>query len=73
MDFFCQRTLQSDDRAVSEWIVQGRLPDGTELDLLGCDLWQFRDGKVVRKDTYWKTVAPGTNLTQPGAMPSAVI
>jgi hypothetical protein len=22
----------------------------------GCDLWEFRDGKVTRKDSYWKIV-----------------
>jgi len=24
----------------------------------GCDHWEFRDGKVVRKDSYWKIVEP---------------
>ena len=23
---------------------------------LGCDLWEFRNGKVLRKDTYYKQV-----------------
>jgi len=46
----------SGDRATSEWTVRGTLPDGSLLDLLGCDLWRFRDGKVTRKDTYWKVV-----------------
>jgi len=22
----------------------------------GCDHWEFRDGKVIRKDSYWKIV-----------------
>lgn len=46
----------SGDRATSEWVVRGTLPDGSRIDLLGCDLWRFRNGKVVRKDTYWKSV-----------------
>lgn len=52
----------SGDRATSEWAVQGTLPDGSALDLLGCDLWHFRGREVIRKDTYWKVVepAPGT-------------
>jgi hypothetical protein len=25
----------------------------------GCDLFAFRDGEVVRKDSYWKLVEPG--------------
>jgi len=24
----------------------------------GCDHWEFRDGKVMRKDSYWKIVEP---------------
>ena len=44
------------DKALSEWRVQGTLPDGGRLDCLGCDLWEFRDGKVLKKDTYYKQV-----------------
>ena len=44
------------DKALSEWVVQGTSVDGETLDYLGCDLWEFRDGKVVKKDTYWKYV-----------------
>ena len=48
--------IVDDTKAVSEWIVRGSLPDGTSIDLLGCDLWEFRDGLVSKKDTYWKTI-----------------
>jgi len=44
------------DKALSEWHVRGTLPDGRRIDCLGCDLWQFRGNKVVRKDTYYKQV-----------------
>ncbi len=44
------------DKAVSEWAVQGTADNGDKLDFLGCDLWEFRDGKVTKKDTYWKTI-----------------
>ena len=44
------------DKALSEWVVQGSAADGTKLDYLGCDLWEFRDGKVTKKDTYWKSI-----------------
>jgi hypothetical protein len=30
------------------------LPDGNRMDCRGCDLWQFRNGTVVRKDTFYK-------------------
>lgn len=43
-------------KAVSEWRVQGRATSGQSLDWLGCDLWQFRDAEVVKKDTYWKYI-----------------
>jgi len=44
------------DRAVSEWTVRGTLSGGETIDWLGCDLWTFRGDKVVKKDTYWKTI-----------------
>ena len=44
------------DKALSEWTVKGTAADGQTLDLLGCDLWEFRAGQVVKKDTYWKHV-----------------
>ena len=43
-------------RAASEWTVRGTPVDGEPIDALGCDLWEFRGGKVVRKDTYWKYI-----------------
>lgn len=45
---------KDNDRGLTEWRVRGTLPDGTKLDCRGCDLWRFRDGKVVRKDTFYK-------------------
>ncbi|HEV3187691.1 MAG TPA: nuclear transport factor 2 family protein [Acidimicrobiales bacterium] len=44
------------DRAVTVWRVTGNADDGTVLDFQGCDLWEFRDGLVLNKDTYWKIV-----------------
>ena len=46
------------DRGVSEWTLTGTTTDGQRLELRGCDLWTFRDGKVVKKDSYWKLVEP---------------
>ena len=43
-------------RAVTVWRVTGHAADGTVLDHQGCDLWEFRDGLVLHKDTYWKIV-----------------
>ena len=47
----------SGDKACSEWTVRGTPNDGSApLDLLGCDIWTFANGWVVRKDTYWKFI-----------------
>lgn len=44
------------NRAVSVWIVTGRSEDGEVLNFQGCDLYEFKGGKVHVKDTYWKQV-----------------
>jgi ketosteroid isomerase-like protein len=44
----------SGDRGASEWTLTGTTVDGEKIEVRGCDLWTFRDGLVVRKDSYWK-------------------
>jgi ketosteroid isomerase-like protein len=44
------------DLGVSEWLLSGTTPEGRKVRVRGCDHWEFRDGKVVRKDSYWKIV-----------------
>ena len=44
------------DRAVSEWTITGTDVSGTRVEVQGCDLFELRDGKVARKDSYWKLV-----------------
>lgn len=46
------------NRGVSEWLLTGTAPGGRPVRVRGCDLWEFRDGKVIRKDSYWKIVEP---------------
>ena len=41
---------------VSEWTLTGTMSDGVRVRVRGCDHWEFRDGKVIRKDSYWKIV-----------------
>jgi ketosteroid isomerase-like protein len=48
------------DRGVSEWLLTGTTAEGRRLRVRGCDHWEFRDGEVVRKDSYWKIVDPAT-------------
>ncbi len=46
----------SGDLGVSEWLLTGTRTDGTRVQVRGCDHWEFREGKVIRKDSYWKIV-----------------
>jgi ketosteroid isomerase-like protein len=41
---------------VSEWTLTGTTTSGVKLKVRGCDLWEFRNGKVTRKNSYWKIV-----------------
>lgn len=43
-------------KAISEWTVRGTPNEGEPFAYLGCDLWEFRDGYVTKKDTYWKFI-----------------
>lgn len=42
----------------SKWLLTGTTPEGVRREVRGCDFYTFRDGKVVRKDSYWKIVEP---------------
>ncbi|GAC1477242.1 MAG: nuclear transport factor 2 family protein [Vulcanimicrobiaceae bacterium] len=44
------------ERGVSEWLLTGTTRDGVRIAVRGCDLWEFRAGRVTRKDSYWKIV-----------------
>lgn len=41
---------------VSEWLLAGTTTAGVRLEVRGCDHWEFRGNKIVRKDSYWKIV-----------------
>jgi ketosteroid isomerase-like protein len=38
----------------SEWTLVGTKPNGDEVEFQGCDVWEFRDGKILRRSSYWK-------------------
>jgi ketosteroid isomerase-like protein len=42
------------ERGASEWTLSGTTREGSRIEVRGCDLWTLRDGKIVRKDSYWK-------------------
>lgn len=43
-------------RGVSEWLLTGTTTAGIKLKVRGCDHWEFGNGKIKRKDSYWKIV-----------------
>lgn len=45
-----------ENRGVSEWLLTGTTTAGERIAVRGCDLWEFRDDLIVRKDSYWKIV-----------------
>lgn len=46
------------DRGVSEWTFTGTRTDGTRLEVHGCDLFTFHDGKIALKNSYRKNRPP---------------
>ncbi len=42
------------DRGFSEWIFTGTKTDGTRVEVTGCDLFTFKDGKIAIKNSYRK-------------------
>ena len=42
------------DRGASEWTLSGTTTSGEPIEVRGCDLWTIRDGKIVKKDSFWK-------------------
>ncbi len=44
------------ETGMSKWLLTGTTPEGVWREVQGCDFYAFRDGKVVRKDSYWKIV-----------------
>lgn len=52
------RHFVSGDRGVSEWTFTGTRSDGTRVEVHGCDLFTFRDGKIALKNSYRKNRPP---------------
>lgn len=44
------------DLGVSTWLLTGTTRAGEQIRVRGVDLLEFRSGKVIRKDSYWKIV-----------------
>jgi ketosteroid isomerase-like protein len=46
----------SANTGISKWTLTGTRRDGQRIEVWGCDFYTFREGKVARKDSYWKIV-----------------
>ena len=47
------------NRGVSEWTFTGTDKNGTGVEVNGCDIFTFRDGKILVKDSYRKNRSAG--------------
>lgn len=48
----------SGNRGFSEWIFTGTKSDGINVEVTGCDLFTFKDGKISVKNSYRKNRQP---------------
>jgi steroid delta-isomerase-like uncharacterized protein len=48
------RHFVREDRGVSEWTFTGTRADGARVEVHGCDLFTFRDGRISLKNSYRK-------------------
>ena len=46
------------DRGVSEWTFTGTRTDGSRVEVHGCDVFTFRNGKIALKNSYRKNRPP---------------
>jgi ketosteroid isomerase-like protein len=52
------RHFVTGDRGVSEWTFTGTLEDGRRVEVTGCDLFTFRNGKIAVKNSFRKNRPP---------------
>ena len=45
-----------DDLGVSEWTLTGTTMSGEKIVVRGVDLLEFVEGKIIRKDSFWKII-----------------
>jgi steroid delta-isomerase-like uncharacterized protein len=48
------RHFVCEERGVSEWTFTGTRADSTRVEVHGCDLFTFRDGRISLKNSYRK-------------------
>lgn len=58
------RHLVAGDHGVSEWTFKGTRINGTRVEVQGCDLFIFRDGKIALKNSYRKNRSGPSTLAR---------
>jgi len=53
--FGAPRHFVSGDRGLSEWVFTGTGSDGRKVEVNGCDVFTFRNGKIAVKSSFFKT------------------
>jgi taurine dehydrogenase small subunit len=48
------RHFVAGDRGVSEWVFTATSPDGSRVEVQGCDVFTFKHGKIAVKNSYRK-------------------
>ena len=48
----------SENTVISQWTIRGTSTNGERIEVHGCDFYTFRDGKIIKKDSYWKIREP---------------
>jgi len=48
------RHFVAGNRGVSEWTFTGTTPDGKKVEVNGCDIFTFQNGKIAVKSSYFK-------------------
>jgi len=52
--FGAARHFVSGDRGLSEWLFTGTAGDGRKVEVNGCDVFTFREGKIAVKSSFFK-------------------
>jgi len=44
----------SGDTGITRWTISGTSRQGQRIEVWGCDFYTFREGKIARKNSFWK-------------------
>ena len=53
-----QRHFVDGNMGMSQWTLRGTSTKGERIEVRGCDFYTFREGKIVKKDSFWKIKEP---------------